>query len=187
MVGCLELPKTGALKNRGRKAFGIASKEILVARAADNNALRCNKRFSTMAVKQRESETLGVLTIGFSPVVREGLQAILTKDERIEVVGDTPDGHEALMHIKRARDQGRPVKVVLTTETRNDKVDGVQATRLIKDEFPEVAVLVLAENLSVSYVIDAIQAGGGDTSSSRTYHRNCCCRVSIVWSRAACR
>ena len=37
-----------------------------------------------MAVKQRESDTLGVLMIDFSPVVREGLQAILTKDERID-------------------------------------------------------------------------------------------------------
>jgi DNA-binding NarL/FixJ family response regulator len=113
-----------------------------------------------MTVKQRESETLGVLMIDFSPVVREGLQAILTKDEGIEVIGDVPDGHEALQHIKRAGDQGRPVNVVLT-ETRNGVVDGVQATRLIKDEFPKVAVLVLTENLNDSYVIDAIHAGAG--------------------------
>ena len=113
-----------------------------------------------MAVKQREPKNLGVLMIDFSPVVREGLQAILTKDERIEVIGDAPDEHEALLHIKRARDRGRPVNVVLT-ETRSGKVDGVQATRLIKDEFPEVAVLVLTENLNDSYVIDAIHAGAG--------------------------
>jgi DNA-binding NarL/FixJ family response regulator len=113
-----------------------------------------------MVIKQRESETLGVLMIDFSPVVREGLQAILTKDERIEVVGDAPDGTEALQHIKRASGRGRPVNVVLT-ETRSGKVDGVQATRLIKDKFPEVAVLVLTENLNDSYVIDAIHAGAG--------------------------
>jgi len=113
-----------------------------------------------LAVKQRESETLGVLMIDFSPVVREGLQAILTKDQGIEVIGDVTDGHEALLHIKRADDRGRPVNVVLT-ETRNGEVDGVQATRLIKDEFPKVAVLVLTENLNDSYVIDAIHAGAG--------------------------
>jgi DNA-binding NarL/FixJ family response regulator len=113
-----------------------------------------------MAVKQGEAETLGVLMIDFNPVVREGLQAILTKDNGIEVIGDVPDGHEALRHIKRSGDQGRPVHVVLT-ETRNGVVDGVQATRLIKDEFPKVAVLVLTENLNDSYVIDAIHAGAG--------------------------
>src|SRR4030042_1599160 len=113
-----------------------------------------------MAVKERKPDTLGILLIGFNPVVREGLQSILTKDDGIEVMGDVPDGHEALQHIRRACDRGRPVNVVLT-ETRNGKVDGVQATRLIKDEFPEVAVLVLTENLNDSYVIDAIHAGAG--------------------------
>ena len=113
-----------------------------------------------MAVTQRESATLGVLMIDFSPVVREGLQAILTKDERIEVIGDSQDELEAIQHIKRACDRGRPVNVVLT-ETRNGKVDGVQATKLIKQEFPEVAVLVLTENINDSYVIDAIHAGAG--------------------------
>ena len=113
-----------------------------------------------MAVKKCESDMLRVLMIDFSPVVREGLQAILTKDERIEFIGDVPNGQEDLQHIKRADNHGQPVKVVLT-ETRSDKVDGVQATRLIKGEFPEIAVLVLTENLNDSYVIDAIHAGAG--------------------------
>ena len=113
-----------------------------------------------MAVKERKTGALGVLMIDFCPVVREGLQSILAKDAEIEFIGDAPDGHQALLHIRRAGDRGRPVSVVLT-ETRNGEVDGVQATRLIKDQFPEVAVLVLTENPNDSYVIDAIHAGAG--------------------------
>jgi DNA-binding NarL/FixJ family response regulator len=113
-----------------------------------------------MEVKERKPDTLGVLLIDFNPVVREGLQAILTKDERIKVIGDVPDEHEAIQHIKRASDRGQPVNVVLT-ETKSGKVDGVQAARLIKEQFPEVAVLVLTENINDSYVIDAIHAGAG--------------------------
>ena len=113
-----------------------------------------------MEVKERKPGLLGVLMIGFSPVVREGLRAILTKDEEIEVIGDVPDGTEALLCIKRVSARGGPVNVVLT-ETRNGKLDGVQATRLVKDEFPKIAVLVLTENLNDSYVIDAIHAGAG--------------------------
>jgi DNA-binding NarL/FixJ family response regulator len=113
-----------------------------------------------MAMKQDDNTPIGVLMIDFNPVVREGLQSILAKDGGIEVIGDVPNGHEALLHIKRTNDKGRSVDVVLT-ETRNGEMDGVQATRLIKDEFPEVAVLVLTENLNDSYVIDAIHAGAG--------------------------
>ena len=111
-----------------------------------------------MVTAQREPKSVGVLMIDFYPVIREGLQAILTKDERIEVIGDAPDEHEAIHYIKGARARGRTVHVVLT-ETRSGKVDGLQATKLIKQEFPEVAVLVLTENLNDSYVIDAIHAG----------------------------
>jgi len=96
--------------------------------------------------------------INFSPVVREGLQAILAKDEKLKVLGDVPDEHQAIDHIKKANEEGKAVHVVLT-ESRSGKLDGVQATKLIKEEFPGVVVLVLAENPNDSYVIDAIHAG----------------------------
>jgi len=109
---------------------------------------------------QRKYKNLGVLMIDFSPVVREGLQAILAKDGSIILIGTAQDETEALQYIRRAKNQRQPVNVVLT-ETRSGTVDGVQITRLIKDEFPEVAVLVLTENLNDTYVIDAIHAGAG--------------------------
>jgi DNA-binding NarL/FixJ family response regulator len=105
-----------------------------------------------------EPAKLGVLTLGFNPVVREGLQAILTRDEIIEVIADTPEGDEAIQFIKRARERGRTINVVLT-EAHNGKVDGLQATRLIKDYFPDIAVLVLSDNRNDTCLIDAIHAG----------------------------
>jgi DNA-binding NarL/FixJ family response regulator len=113
-----------------------------------------------MAITQPKSEKLGVLMIGFSPVIREGLQAIMTKDARLNVVGDVPDGYDGLLFIQRVQDRGQTVNVVLT-ETRSGERDGVQVTRLIKDEFPEISILVLTENLNDTYVIDAIHAGAG--------------------------
>jgi DNA-binding NarL/FixJ family response regulator len=113
-----------------------------------------------MEIKENQNKKLGVLLIGFSPVIRQGLQSILSKDAGIEVIQDALDEAEPILRIKRASDRGRPVSVVLT-ESRNGKVDGVQVTRLIKDKFPDIAVLVLTENLNDSYVIDAIHAGAG--------------------------
>jgi DNA-binding NarL/FixJ family response regulator len=107
--------------------------------------------------KGNAPDNLRVLMIGFSPVVRQGLQAILSKDKNIEIVECEI---EAMQSIKHAADRGRPVNVVLT-ESRNAKVDGVQTTRSIKDEYPDIAVLVLTENMNDSYVIDAIHAGAG--------------------------
>jgi len=109
------------------------------------------------AITQPKSDKLGVLMIGFSPVVRVGLQAILVKDKKLEVIGDTPDGYDALLYIKRLHDRGKAVNVILT-ETRNSGLDGVLATRVIKDEFPEIAILVMMDNLNDTYVIDGLSS-----------------------------
>ena len=113
-----------------------------------------------MAVVKREQNKLGVLLINFSPVVQAGLQSILAKDERIKVAGHVVDEQQAIQFIKEATGRLQPVLVVLT-ETKSATIDGVLATRLIKKEFPDIAVLVLTENLNDSYVIDAIHAGAG--------------------------
>jgi DNA-binding NarL/FixJ family response regulator len=113
-----------------------------------------------MEMKENQPPRLRVLLIGFSPVVLQGLQAILSKDAGIEVIQDSLEGNDAIFRIKRASDRGQPVNVVLT-ESRNGRVDGVQVTRLIKERYPGIAVLVLTENLNDSYVIDAIHAGAG--------------------------
>lgn len=109
---------------------------------------------------QGNPDQLGVLIVDFNPVVREGLQAILAQDQNIRVVGFASDANEALQQIRRNRNNRVFVNVVLT-ETRNGHLDGVQVTRLIKDEFPDTAVLVLTENINDVYVIDAIHAGAG--------------------------
>jgi two-component system, NarL family, response regulator LiaR len=113
-----------------------------------------------MSCEQSKANILRVLLIGFNPVVRQGLQSILSGDKGIDVIEDRPDSTEVLQAVKRASDRGKPVNVVLT-ESRNGKIDGVQVTRLIKDEYPEIAVLVLTDNMNDSYVIDAIHAGAG--------------------------
>ncbi len=107
-----------------------------------------------------ELKTVRVLLIGFDPVVREGLQAILAMDCAIEPVSGAADADQALLQLKQASDQGQPIHVVLT-EARTSTLDGIQATRLIKERFPEVAVLALTESVNDSYVIDAIHAGAG--------------------------
>jgi hypothetical protein len=63
-----------------------------------------------------ELKTVRVLMIGFNPVVREGLQAILAMDYDIESVPDAADVDQALLQLKQASDQGRPIHVVVILE-----------------------------------------------------------------------
>jgi len=63
-------------------------------------------------------------------------------DYDIDQVPDAVDADQALLQLKQASDQGRPIHVVLT-EAQTSTLDWIQATRLIKEQFPEVAVLIL--------------------------------------------
>ncbi len=113
-----------------------------------------------MHATEDASERVRVLTVHFSPVVRDGLQAMLAVDKRIELVAHASDVDEALAYIGRQESLGLPVRVVLT-ETRSGSLHGVETTRRILEAFPNTAVLVLTANANDSYVIDSIQAGAG--------------------------
>lgn len=107
-----------------------------------------------------QTNTTKVLLIGFSPVIQAGLLAILAADQAIEVTGHAEDGHHAVLQMRKASAEERPVDVVITP-TSNNSMDCVKAITLIKDEFPEVATLVLSEYDNDSNLIDVIHAGAG--------------------------
>ena len=99
-----------------------------------------------------------VLMVDFHPVTRMGLRAILGSDESIQIVGEVSDRFQAIQLLRELAGQQACIDVVLTEITNPD---GVMVTRLIKEEFPETAVLVLAERDNDNHIIDAIYAGAG--------------------------
>ncbi len=105
-------------------------------------------------------KTIGILLIDFSPVIQAGLQAIMATDETLTLIGHALNGNDAILQVRKAAAEGHPVNVVMTA-TRTLTMDGVEATRLIKEEFPEIAILILSEHDNDPNVIDAIHAGAG--------------------------
>ena len=94
-----------------------------------------------------------VLIVDDHPVVREGLRAILTTDQTIEVVGESGDGAEAVTMVAEKEPN------VVLMDIRMPNMDGVEATRRIKDGYPSTGVIVLTMYDNDTYVIDAVRAG----------------------------
>jgi DNA-binding NarL/FixJ family response regulator len=94
-----------------------------------------------------------VLIVDDHPVVRGGLRAMLTTDQTMEVVGESGDGAEAVTMVAEKEPN------VVLMDIRMPNMDGVEATRRIKGEFPSTAVIVLTMYDSDTYVIDAMRAG----------------------------
>lgn len=85
-------------------------------------------------------------------MLREGLRRSLS-DEGFDVVGEASDGDEAV----RLADSIRP-DVILMDVTMPD-VDGVEATRRIHQQHPEIRVVMLTMHADQSVIAEALRAG----------------------------
>ena len=86
-------------------------------------------------------------------VVREGLSAILTTREDIEVVGLAKDGVEAVEMTRTL------LPDVVLMDISMPRMNGVEATREIKRENPHIGVVVLTMYAEDEYIFDLVKAG----------------------------
>jgi DNA-binding NarL/FixJ family response regulator len=86
-------------------------------------------------------------------IVREGMRALLTRQKDLEVVGEAADGGAAVAEALRLRPD------VVVMDLSMPALDGVEATRRIRREAPEVKVLVLSMHGSDDHVRPAVRAG----------------------------
>ena len=86
-------------------------------------------------------------------VLREGLRTLLSLQENIEVVGEAENGQLAVEMVK----QLRPDVVVM--DIAMPVMDGLEATRVLKQQQPDARVLILSQHDNREYVFSVLQAG----------------------------
>jgi DNA-binding NarL/FixJ family response regulator len=92
-----------------------------------------------------------VLIADDRPRSRSGLRAVLALRPEIEIVGEAADGQEAVRLVAECRPD------VVLMDARMPVLDGVEATCLIKERWPEIRVVVLT--MYPMYREDALAAG----------------------------
>lgn len=94
-----------------------------------------------------------LLVVDDHVVVRKGLMAILETEPGIEVVGEAGDGNEAVEKACTLQPD------VVLMDLVMPGMDGIEATRLIKQRVPQVQVLVLTSFSTNDKVIPSLSAG----------------------------
>lgn len=94
-----------------------------------------------------------LLLVDDHAVVRGGLKMLLAADPEIEIVGEAETGAEGV----RLADELRP-DVILMDISMPD-MNGIEATRRIKAERPEIAVLALTMHEDDQYFYEMLAAG----------------------------
>jgi DNA-binding NarL/FixJ family response regulator len=94
-----------------------------------------------------------VLICDDQSIVSEGLQLILETDPDIEVVGIAADGAEAVEKV------GTLAPDIVLMDLKMPGMNGVQATQVIRRDYPDMPVLVLTTFDADEWVFDAVRSG----------------------------
>lgn len=86
------------------------------------------------------AQPLRVLIVDDSPRTRAGLHALLETQPGIELVGEATNGQDAI----RLVEELQPAVVLMDLEM--PQMDGVEATRVIKQRWPAVSVIVVTSS-----------------------------------------
>ena len=105
-----------------------------------------------MLMQEQPTANIRVYQVEDQALIRESLRAMLEQEPGIEVVGEAADANRAIQELKTL-----DVDVVLM-DIRLPGTDGIEATRLLKQTYQNLAVVILT-SYQDEYMIEAIEAG----------------------------
>ena len=94
-----------------------------------------------------------LLLVDDHAVVRQGLRLFLQRDPGLEIVGEAVHGQDALEQVARVAPDVVLMDLLMPT------MDGVEATRCLREAHPEVEVIALTSVLEDGLVVRAVEAG----------------------------
>jgi len=86
-------------------------------------------------------------------LARESLQNMLSDETDIEIVGEAANGRQALLLCSRLRPD------LILMDVRMPEMDGLAATKEVKERYPGTSVMMLTMHENPDYLLEALRAG----------------------------
>ena len=86
-------------------------------------------------------------------IVRKGIRSLLENNEEIEIVGEAKNGNEAIDKFRQV------IPDIVLMDFAMPILNGMEATRQIKKQFPQAKVIILSMYKDDEYIINCLKAG----------------------------
>ena len=106
-----------------------------------------------MDTQSRASPPARLIIADDHALARKGIEGMLESEPDLEVAGEAADGREALELCRSLH----PDLVLMDVQMPG--IDGLAATRAIKEEMPATGVLMLTTYENLDYLLEAVKAG----------------------------
>ncbi len=100
-----------------------------------------------------EEQKIRIMIVDEHPMVRRGLASFLSSTPDLELVAEARDGEEAIMYCDKVHPD------VVLMDLMMPRMNGIEATKAIKERCPEVQVIALTSFAEKELIQDALQAG----------------------------
>ncbi len=100
-------------------------------------------------------DKIKLIIVDDHPLWREGLRKIFSMDSRIEVIGEAGEGRDAIELVRRKKPD------VVLMDINMPGINGIEATKAIKREVPQTAIVALTIHDDRQYITELMHAGVG--------------------------
>lgn len=98
---------------------------------------------------------INILIVDDHQIIRNGIKLMLRTFPEFNVIAEAENGFEAIEYVEQ---NAQHIDVILM-DISMPKLDGIEATKRIKEKFPELKIIALTMHLEESYIKDMLKSG----------------------------